>query len=147
MLRLWNDTWSDFDQSFAWMDAIRRELNQSVGSAMDLRGSRGFPALNMHDAGDSYLIQADLPGMNEKEVNVEVNQDVLTISGERKMEVPEGYREHRRERAATRFTRSISFPSPIDREKATASVKDGVLTVRLSKSERVKPRQISVKAE
>lgn len=147
MLRLWNDPWSDFDQAFAWMDAVRREMNQTLGSTTDLRGSRGYPTLNMHDTGDSYIIHAELPGMNEKDVNVEVNQDVLTISGERKVEVPEGYQAHRRERAANRFTRSISFPTSIDAEKTTATVKNGVLTVRLSKSEAAKPRQIAVKAQ
>lgn len=148
MLRHWNDVWADFDRAFAWMDAIRQEMDRPLeGYGSDLRASRGFPGVNLHDNGDAYLVRAEVPGLTEKDINVTVNQDVLTITGERKDDAPEGYTVHRRERAPVRFSRSFSFPSAVDTEKVKASVRHGVLTVELAKAANAKPRQITVKAE
>lgn len=150
MLRHWNDVWADFDQTFAWMDAFRRQMDRAFESpayGMDLRSSRGLPSANLYDAGHEYVIRAEVPGMTEKDVNVTVHQDVLTVSGSRESDAPEGYTAHRRERLPVRFSRSFSFPTAVDMEKVKATVKNGVLTVNLAKAEEAKPRQIAVKAE
>ena len=150
MLRRWNDLWSDFDRTFAWMDTVRRQMDNTVDEptfGFDLRSSRGFPSANLYDSGNEFTIRAEIPGLTEKDVNVTVNQDVLTISGVRENDAPEGYVAHRRERLPVRFSRSFSFPSPVDMEKVKASVKNGVLTVQLAKTAEAQPRQIAVKAE
>lgn len=150
MLRQWNDMWADFDRTFAWMEAFRRQMDHAFEEptlGLDLRSSRGFPSSNIYDAGNEFVVRADVPGLSEKDVNVSVNQDVLTISGARETGAPEGYTAHRRERLAVRFSRSFSFPAPVDMEKVKASVKNGVLTVHLAKAAEAQPRQISVKAE
>ena len=151
MLRRWNDVWADFDRTFTWMDTLRRQMDRAwdepISSGWDLRSSRGFPVTNLHDTGDAYLVRAEVPGLSDKDVKVEVNQDVLTISGKREGNAPEGYTVHRRERAPVQFSRSFSFPTPVDMEKVGASVKNGVLTVRLAKAAEAQPRQIAVKAE
>jgi HSP20 family protein len=150
MLRRWNDLWSDFDRTFAWMDTVRRQMDNALDEptfGFDLRSSRGFPSANLYDTGSEFVIRAELPGLSEKDVNVTVNQDVLTISGARENDAPGGYTAHRRERIPVRFSRSFSFPSPVDMEKVNASVKNGVLTVQLAKAAEAQPRQIAVKAE
>ncbi len=148
MLRRWNDMWADFDRGFAWMEAIRHQMESaSEGAGSDLRASRGFPGVNLYDAGEEFIVRAEVPGLSEKDVNVTVNQDVLTVSGEKKNDSPEGYAVHRRERLPTRFSRSFSFPSAVDTEKVKATVRAGVLTVRLTKAAETKPRQIAVSAE
>lgn len=150
MLRRWNDVWADFDRTFAWMDSVRRQMDNAPDEprfGFDLRSSRGFPSANLYDSGNEFVIRAELPGLSEKDVNVTVNQDVLTISGTRENDAPEGYTAHRRERIPVRFSRSFSFPSPVDMEKVKASVKNGVLTVQLAKAAEAQPRQIAVTAE
>jgi HSP20 family protein len=150
MLRRWNDVWADFDRTFAWMEAFRRQMDQALeGPSLgpDLRSSRGFPSTNLYDAGNEFVIRAEVPGLADNDVKVTVNQDVLTISGERRNDAPEGYASHRRERIPARFSRSFSFPSQVDMEKVKATVKNGVLTVQLGKVAASQPRQIAVKAE
>ena len=150
MLTRWNDLWSDFDQSLAWMEAFRQQMDrvfEDFDTGLDLRASRGFPRTNLYDAGTALVLRAEVPGLSEKDVSVTMNQDVLTISGERKNDAPEGYAAHRRERSPVRFTRSLAFPGKIDMERVKASVKDGVLTVRLEKAAESQPRQIAVKAQ
>lgn len=150
MLRRWNDVWADFDRSFAWMEAFRREMDRALDEprlGLDLRSSRGFPSTNLYDEESEYVIRSEVPGLSEKDVKVVVNQDVLTISGSRESDAPEGYTAHRRERAPVHFSRSFSFPTAVDTERVQASVKNGVLTVRLAKAAETQPRQIAVKAE
>ena len=150
MFRRWNDTWADFDRTFAWMEAFRRQMDRAFdepGLRLDMRSSRGFPSTNLYDNESEYVIRSEVPGLCEKDVNVVVHQDVLTVSGSRESDVPEGYTAHRRERAPVRFSRSFSFPSPIDMEKVQASVNNGVLTVRVGKVAEAQPRQIAVTAE
>ena len=149
MLRRWNDLWSDFDRTFAWMDTVRRQMDEAEEPTVgfDLRSSRGFPSANLYDSGNEFVVRAELPGLTEKDVKVTVHQDVLTISGARENDAPEGYTAHRRERIPVRFSRSFSFPSPVDMEQVKASVKNGVLTVQLAKTAEAQPRQIAVKAE
>ena len=147
MLRRFNDMWADFDLSHAWMEAVHRQMERQAQPGSDLRASHGFPGVNLYDSGSEFMIRAEIPGLSEKDVNVTVNQDVLTISGERKNDAPEGYAVHRRERAPARFSRSFSFPTALDMEKVKASVQNGVLTVRLAKAAEAQPRQIAVTAE
>jgi HSP20 family protein len=106
----------------------------------------GWPLVSLHDEGEALALYAEVPGLSEKDIDLNLNQNVLSISGERKVEAPEGYSVHRRERGSVRFSRSFSLPCPIDPEKASATVKDGILTVRLEKAPEARPRQITVKA-
>ena len=91
------------------------------------------------------MLRADLPGIGEDDVNIEVEERVLTISGERKAEQSEskeGY--HRVERAFGSFRRSLTLPEGVDAEAVTASFDRGVLEVTIPKPEQRKPRKISI---
>jgi len=92
-----------------------------------------------------FVLHADLPGLSEEDVNIEVEERVLTISGERKSvheTAKEGY--HRVERAFGSFSRSLTLPEGIDAETVEASFDRGVLEVRIPKPEERKPRKIAI---
>ncbi len=108
---------------------------------------RWMPAMDLFETGDSFVLQADLPGLSEADVNIELEDSTLTISGERKASHEhsgdgEGY--YRVERASGAFQRSLTLPKGVDPEAVTASVDRGVLEVRIPKPEARKPRRIEI---
>ena len=156
----------DVDRTLAVMDELRKHMDRvfdeydARGSAPAARGSffepfeaawssrvvATWPRLSVYDTGASLVLLAEVPGMKESELKIELNQDVLTLSGERKTEVPEGYALHRRERAPVKFARNLGLPCKVDAEKASAVLKDGLLTLTLPKVPEAQPRKIGVKA-
>ena len=146
--------WTDLDGALSMMDELRRRMDRWQ-EVVDGRGDAGmlpeawqgsWPRMEVKAAGSDIVVRAEVPGLTEKEIQVSVNQDVLTLSGERRAPVPQGYSALRRERPDVRFTRSVSLSCKCNLEKATATVKDGVLTVVLPKAPEAQPRQIAVKA-
>jgi HSP20 family protein len=93
------------------------------------------------------VLTAEVPGLAEGDINITATMDSLTLSGERKAPVPEGYAVHRQERGALRFARSFTLPAKIDVEKITAGLKHGVLTVTMPKHPESQPKAITVKAQ
>lgn len=150
----WNTGWNEFDDMFTILNDVRRRMDRAFDDALgsDLDTRRGvaqrnvWPRANLVDAGSKLLITAEVPGLSERDVKLTLNQGVLTIAGERKVEAPAGYSVHRRERSDQSFTRSFALPCRVDADRATASVKNGILTVTLEKAADAMPRQISVSA-
>jgi HSP20 family protein len=105
-----------------------------------------WPRANLIDAGPTLVLAVEVPGLSEKDIKLSLNQDVLTLAGERRSVAPEGYLAHREERPSLRFSRSFALPCAVNPDRAAASVKDGILTVTLEKAQEAMPRQISVKA-
>ncbi|MEW5855314.1 MAG: Hsp20/alpha crystallin family protein [Myxococcota bacterium] len=147
--------WGDFQGTLAVMDEFRRrmdrvfedwETGRQDGYSMTDGWAHAWPRTYLADAGASVVVRAEVPGLTEKDVNVTINQDVLTISGARKPEELRGYSVHRQERPATNFVRSFSLPCKVDAERTAAVVKNGMLTVTLPKAPESQPRQITVKA-
>jgi len=106
------------------------------------------PAVDIVEDDKEYVIKADLPEVNKKEVHVTFENGMLTISGERKFENEENddkKKYHRVERSYGSYTRSFRLPETVDAEKVDAKFKDGVLSVHLPKKEDVKPKHIEVK--
>ena len=106
---------------------------------------RWMPAMDLVETGEHYVLRADLPGLTEEDVNIKVDDRVLTVSGERKAEHTEtkdGY--HRVERAFGSFSRALTLPEGIDAEAVTASFDKGVLEVQIPKPAQRKPRRISI---
>jgi HSP20 family protein len=103
--------------------------------------------MDLLETEDEFVLRADLPGLNESDVNIELEDNVLTLSGERKAEHEEkreGF--YRMERAYGAFSRSLTLPKGIDPEAVTAAFDRGVLEVRVPKPEQRKPRRISINA-
>ena len=105
------------------------------------------PRLDVHESKDAYTVEADLPGVERKDVEVSVEDGVLTIRGERKDERERRDKDgwHRVERHYGSFERRLSLGESVDLEHVKASMADGVLTLTLPKKEQAKPRRIEVK--
>lgn len=155
MLTRWNTGWSDFDEMFAAMNQLRTYMDRLFeeawggrlfGDRPQLYGAGTWPRANLIDTGSSLVLTAEVPGLSDKDIQLTLNQEVLTLSGERKVQVPEGYSVHRQERPAVRFSRSFALPCRVDADRTTATVKNGILTVTLEKAADVMPRRIAVKA-
>jgi HSP20 family protein len=138
----------DFDRRSTLMDQLLRRMDRALedfDTGQSFTTEPPLPRVNVHDAGSALVFSAEVPGFGDDDVNITLTQDVLTLSGKRKPEQFEGYSLQRRERLALDFSRSFALPVRVDPDKASASVKDGILTVRLEKAAEVKPRTISVR--
>lgn len=106
---------------------------------------RWAPAMDLTEAEDHYLLKADLPGLSEEDVSIEVENGVLTVSGERQAEHERNEKGwHRIERSFGRFSRTLTMPDGIDPDAVSAEFDRGVLSVRIPKPEQVKPRRIQI---
>lgn len=139
---------------FKEMDELHRRLGSVFGltpqrpasGKEDMTVAQWLPLVDITEDDKEYLIKAELPEVRKDEVKVTVENGVLTISGERKFEKEESNkRYHRVERAYGSFTRSFAVPDDADDARVGAEFKDGVLTVRLAKSEKARPKSIEVK--
>ena len=116
------------------------------GKEENMTVAQWLPLVDITEDNREYLIKAELPEVRKEDVKVTVENGVLTLSGERKFEKEEkDKRYHRIERAYGSFTRSFSVPDDADDSKVSAEFKDGVLTVRLVKSEKARPKAVEVK--
>ena len=149
-LTRWNSDigWSDIDRTFLALDELRRRMGRALDDGERSYGQTGlgtWPPANLYDSGSEVVLRAEVPGVSEKKLDIQLNQDVLTISGHREADTPEGYSAHRRERGAIKFSRSFAMPFKVDPETCGATLKHGVLTVTIAKAPDARPRQITVK--
>ncbi len=108
---------------------------------------RAFPTLNAWEDDRTFIVEAEVPGLKMDDIEVLVQGDELTVKGERKESEQEGVTHHLHERKAGEFHRTLQLPVEIDAEKVEASLRDGVLTIKLPKSQAVLPRKITVTGE
>ena len=123
-------------------DAFTRMVNEP-------RATRPWsPAVDIYETENELVLKADVPEVDAKDIDVRVENQTLTVSGERKFEQEKenkGY--HRIERSYGSFVRSFAVPNTFDTDKISADFKNGVLTVSLPKKEAAKPRQIKVEVK
>ncbi len=123
----------------AFQDALTRLLSEPRS------GRPWTPAVDILETDNELIFKADLPDIDMKDVNVEIENGTLTISGERKFDQEEkGQGYHRIERGYGSFARYFSLPDTVDPDKVKADYKNGVLTVTLPKKEIAKPRTVKV---
>jgi HSP20 family protein len=104
-----------------------------------------LPAVDIREDEDQFVFTAELPGLTREEVDITIEEKVLTISGERKFESKEDNKNyHRIERSYGSFSRSFSLPHDIDQDGVTAAFENGLLKITLPKSEATKPRRIEI---
>lgn len=112
------------------------------------RGTEWGPVVDVAETPETVVVTAEVPGINPKEVEISVNENVLTLRGEKKDEKEEkGKNFHRIERSYGVFSRTITLPCPIDGTKTEAESKDGVLTITLPKQKAAMPKKIEVKTK
>ncbi len=131
-------------EPFRSFNGLDRAFDQFFGGGSG--ASAWSPAVDVQESDDSITLRADLPGVDPKEVSVEVKNSVLTLRGERKHETEATESNfHRVERSYGAFTRRFTLPRTVDSEKVTATYRHGVLEVTLAKRAEAKPRQVEVK--
>lgn len=142
--------WDPFKQ----IEDIEKRLSTMIGRPLGARDggkesmtvAEWSPLVDITEDEKEYLIKAELPEVKKEDVKLTVQDEVLSISGERKYEKEEkGKKYHRVERAYGSFVRSFTLPEDADGTKVAAEFKDGVLQVHLPKSEKAKPKSIEVK--
>jgi len=132
------------------LDSLQGDMNRLFdrffeGRAANGTGRRWIPAMDLVETDDHLLLRGDLPGMTEDDIEIEVKDSVLTVSGERKAENEErgeGY--HRVERAFGSFSRSLTLPQGVDADKVEANFDKGVLEVRIPKPAEAKPTRVQI---
>jgi len=134
---------------FSELDRLQRELQQAFEISPSIRGfgRGGFPALNVGGTAETVEIYAFAPGLDPATVEVGLDRGVLTIAGERKVDLP-GDKEkstvHINERFAGRFRRVVSLPDDINPDSVSAAYRDGVLHVSIKRRESAMPRRITI---
>jgi HSP20 family protein len=135
---------------FASLTDLQEEMNRLFDSSLRRFGSRSadgafLPACDIVEEKDRLLIRMDLPGLRREDVNVTLQEGVLTVKGERKIETTKDANYYLRERVAGSFTRAIELPVAVNAGKIDAHFRDGVLEITLPKAEEAKPKQIEIK--
>ncbi|MDB4972763.1 MAG: hsp [Myxococcaceae bacterium] len=138
MLSIWD--------SFADLPRIQREFERSFTGSRN-RVAEFAPAVDVQEDSESVSLSAELPGVKREDIEIQLDGNVLTLRGERKLEQREeqGRRFHRVERSYGTFARQFHLPTNIDSTQIEAQLTDGVLTVRLPKKQEQKPRKIEVR--
>lgn len=144
MLTRWTN-WNDFDRAFFQVDDLRRQLQNAFETPAQQPGW-GWPRLHIQDEGNGLAVFAELPGLTDKDFTITLNHDTLTLKGERKVVAPQGYSAHRTERPTFEFARSFQLPVKVDPEKTVATLKDGLLTIRLEKAAESQMKRVEVRA-
>ena len=110
-------------------------------------GSSVYPPMNIYDDSESFIVRAEVPGVDPKDLDVSVSGSTLTVRGKRSVEpVEEGCCYHRRERSSGDFRRAFTLPEHVDGSKVMASMTNGILEIRLPRAEQAKQRKIQVKS-
>ena len=129
-------------------DRLNRIFDEAFGGQNGaLEHGQWAPAVDLREEENEFILQADMPGMKKEDIDINVENSVLTIQGERRFEA-EDRREsyHRVERAYGRFVRSFTLPTRVKADAITASYKDGILEVVIPKAEESKPKKIAIKS-
>ena len=139
-----------FDRDlFADLDRLQREMQQALDPSPSIRGfgRGGFPALNIGSTPNSVEIYAFAPGVDPASIDLNLDRGVLTLSGERRRQLPNGDEKntvHMEERFTGRFRRVVSLPDDIDPAAVEARYRDGVLHVSVQRRAAAQPRRIEV---
>ena len=129
-------------------EQLQNELDRMLGAALGSVGSAGlYPPVNVFDAADAFVVKAELPGVTPEQVQIEVENETLTLRGARAFSEPSGEAAyHRRERGVGQFRRVVRLPGRLDPEGANAEYRNGVLTVRIAKARETRPRRVEIQA-
>jgi HSP20 family protein len=142
--------WQSFSPVWNQLHQFQDEMNRlfdrwNGGSVV---GPAGFPALNVWEDGEEVYVEAELPGLDLKDLEIYVTGgNQLTLKGERKPFGPQQGVWHRQERAFGVFNRTLTLPFPVNPDNVDARLENGVLHLKLTKHESARPRKIPVKAE
>lgn len=140
-------TWSPFRDLINMQREVGRVFdNLFSDNEGSLVVSEWSPRVDITEHADSYVIKAEMPGVNKNDVKITLHENVLSIRGEKKQEKEEkDANYHRVERSYGTFERQFALPTGVKSDKIDASYKDGILTIMLPKVEEAQPKEIEVK--
>jgi HSP20 family protein len=155
--------WDPYSEAMSLRDAMNRLFEQAVwqpsaGDGGQRSAGAGFaPAIDVCESADDFIVEVSLPGVKPEDVDIEIEQGVLTIKGEMREDAhraqhpgQQGDRHegnfHMRERRWGRFFRSITLPTMVNADRAQATFENGILTLRIPKAEETRPRRIQIHA-
>jgi HSP20 family protein len=139
--------WDPFREMVTMRRAMDRLIESSLGDQGDLPQEEWMLPLDVVEQEDQYLVKASLPGIKPEDIDITYNKGVLTIKAELKEENEKAEGQyHLRERRSGTFVRSISLPGSVKGDEIQADYNDGVLELRLPKSEEVKPKRIAIQS-
>jgi HSP20 family protein len=140
--------WTPFTEMDRLSQAMNRLFDSDFRPAHDNEARTTqvawTPAIDVVEDKDKIVLTADLPGLQQKDVDIQIEKDVLRLRGERKLERKEQGHPYRYERVSGGFVRSFTLPPTIDPEQVAAQLKDGVLTLTLPKKPEAQPKKIAV---
>ena len=142
--------WDPFSELTSLQDRMNQLFSRQFGSSgRNSEQSLGFanfiPPVDIFEDDHNITIQAEVPGVSEKDLDIRLENNILIISGERKLENEEKKENfHRIERSYGRFSRSFSLPATVNPDSVNAEFDNGVLKITIAKSEEAKPRQIKI---
>ena len=138
---------------FREMDSLLKEVDDIFRVSQfpqqfesSLWSGGGFPRMALKEKDDQVLVEALVPGIDPKKLDISVMRNTLSIAGERVIDHPENTTWHRRERNSGRFMRTLDLPAEIDADKVSADYEHGVLRISLPKAESAKPKRIEIKS-
>ena len=141
--------WNPAGEMAAMQNRVNRMFNGPYWPASRMDDDTGMgmwnPAVDLYEKDDHFVIKAELPGVDKKDIAIDLKDRVLTLSGERSSEnevKEENY--YRRERSYGKFQRSFTLPADVDSDKIKAEFKDGLLQIEVPKPEKQKPKQVTI---
>jgi len=139
--------WEPFREFATLQDRMNRLFRESHGEGQDdsLTTSSFAPAVDVYEDEHNVTLKIEVPGIDEKDIDVRIENNTLTVHGERKIEKEEKEENYRRvERQYGSFTRTFTLPTTVDAEKAAADYDTGVLKITLPKKAEAKPKQVKI---
>ena len=148
----WRSPFYENFREFGELNRLQDEVNRLYETFFGKKPTRPraevFPPVNISEDRDTIYAKAELPGVGPEDIDITVDEESLTLKGNRKIEADrEGISYHRREREGGAFNRKVSLPTRIITDKVHAETKDGILTVAMPKAEEVKPKTIEIKVQ
>lgn len=131
---------------FADMRRLQAEMSRLFDDAGASSARRAFPPVNVWLGDSAVVVTAEMPGVPQDRIDLTVQDDTLTIRGERPAAADDGAAWHRRERTAGAFARTVALPFRVDPQKVEARFQDGVLAVEMQRPEEDHPRRIAITA-
>ena len=137
--------WDPFQDALTLREAMSQLFEESVVNPTSARRGQYIPALDLSETPDGYTVELVVPGLKSDNLDITVENSILTIKGEIKQEAQDKQRNyHRVERRYGSFVRTVSLPTTVKADQIQAELKDGLLRLDIPKAEAVKPRKISV---
>ena len=138
---------SGFSNSFDALFTLQRALEGSLASGWlgaTTAGAGAFPPINVFQQGDDFVAVIELPGVDKDSLHIEAKENTIRIAGRKTIKYDQNASAHRRERVTGSFDRTIAVPIQIDPDAIRAEMRDGVLALRIPRTERDKPRKITI---